>query len=396
MQDWAPGIFVQNGSTTPQLNPDKLDRLEYFIAKLKSKGIYVTIDMFHLYDFKNIPGLGEYAEGYNSPYLLPLLPQALDMWKKIADTWLSHVNPYTGLALKNDPVLVGVSPWNEALLQNMSLSGMKAPLRDYLLQDFNQYLASLGKPTITNFPVSYWDAWGEIKDQLTAYYSNKTINVSNAMRTYLKDQLGINAPIGGLNYLISPNVNYWRDQASDVYETHAYYQFSNQRFTDSIGSGYQYHPLKEPRLSMAFNSATAANYPKDWPTDTHFGTYYPALSFRQPYAEPFLLTEFQDTQPFKGREEVGIFNGAIGAYQGWDMMNRYSFGRDAGDGYNNLKLGAPEEFSIAGEPLAIMSETEASVIFCNEAIQAASPKFVFVWNAHGLATKVQPRKATLM
>lgn len=59
-----------------------------------------------------------------------------------------------------------------------------------------------------------------------------------------------------------------------------------------------------------------------------------------------MLTEFQDTQPIKGREDIGIFNGAVGAYQGWDMMNRYSFGTNIGDAYKNLKLGAPEEFSI--------------------------------------------------
>ncbi|NOU69392.1 cellulase family glycosylhydrolase [Paenibacillus sp. LMG 31461] len=380
MADWAQGIFIQNGSTTPQLNADRLDRLEYFIAKLKSKGIYVTIDIFHLYDFKNIPGLGEYADGTKSPYLLPLLPQALDMWKAIADKWLSHVNPYTGLPLKHDPVLIGVSPWNESLLLNMNLSGMKVPLRDYMLQDFNQYLESIGKPDILSFPGNYWDAAGDMKDQLSAYYSNKTIHVSNAMRTYLKEDLGVKAPIGGLNYIYSPNVNYWRDQASDVYETHAYYQFSNNRFTDSNGSGYQYNPLKEPRLSMAFNSTTIANYPKDWPTDTNFGSYYPALSLRQPYAKPFVLTEFQDTQPVKGREDIGIFNGAVGAYQGWDMMNRYSFGVNIGDAYKNMKLGAPEEFSIVGDPLAIMSEAEAVLLFRNGAIQTASPKFVFVWD----------------
>ncbi|TYP76731.1 cellulase (glycosyl hydrolase family 5) [Paenibacillus methanolicus] len=395
MVSWSQGIFVQNGSTTPQLNPDKLDRLEYFIAKLKSKGIYVAIDLFHLYDFKNIPGLGQYAEGYNSPYLLPIIPAALDMWKAIADTWLSHVNPYTGLPLKNDPVLIGVSPWNEALLPNMSFKDtvMKQDLRDYMLQDFNQYLASQGKPPITSFPpstsiTSYWDAWGDFKDQLSAYYSDKTITVSNAMRAYLKNQLGIKAPIGGLNYLNSPNVNYWRDQASDVFEMHSYYQFSNKRFTDPDGKGgYQYHPLREPRLSMAFNSATAANYPKEWAMDSHFISYYPALSLRQPYAKPFLLTEFQDTQPVKGREDLGIFIGATGAYHGWDMMNRFSFGRDIGDAYNIRRLGAPEEFSIANDPLAIMSETEAALLFRNGAVQAASPKFVFVWDRTGARSK---------
>ncbi|OPH51147.1 hypothetical protein BC351_35415 [Paenibacillus ferrarius] len=107
-------------------------------------------------------------------------------------------------------------------------------------------------------------------------------------------------------------------------------------------------------------------------TDTHFGGYYPGLSLRQPYNKPFLLTEFQDTQPVKGREDVGIFNGAIGAYQGWDMMNRYSFGTNQGDAYKNIKLGAPEQFSIAGDPLAIVSETQASLLFRNDAVQAAN------------------------
>ncbi|WP_261305281.1 cellulase family glycosylhydrolase [Paenibacillus andongensis] len=158
MADWAQGIFVQNKSTTPQLNAARLDSLDYLIAKLKSKGIYITIDIFQLYDFKEIPGLGNYADGAKSAYLLPLLPQALNMWKAIANTWLSHVNPYTELPLKNDPVLIGVSPWNESLLLNMGLSGMTNDLRGYMLEDFNDYLIAHGKSAITSFPSNYWNA----------------------------------------------------------------------------------------------------------------------------------------------------------------------------------------------------------------------------------------------
>lgn len=380
MTNWAPGIFLQNGSTTPQFNEDKLDRLEYFISRLKAKGIYVTIDVFHLYNFKKIPGLGEYAEGDNSAYLLPFLPQALDMWKAIADKWLSHVNPYTGLALKDDPVLIGVSPWNESLLLNMDLNSMKQPFRDYMLQDFNSFLATLDEAPVASIPTSYWNAFGTMYDRLSAYFSGKTITVSKAMRTYLKQQLGIHAPIGGLNFIVSPNVNYWRSAASDVYETHGYYQFVNDRFSENGRSGYKYKPLKMPRLSMVFDPATAANYPKDWATDRHFGSYYPALSLRQPYATPFLLTEFQDTFPAKGREEVGIFNGAIGAYQGWDMMNRFSFGRDVRDGYANLPMGNSEQFSVMSDPFAILSEAEAALLFRTGAVGEAKPKFVFVWD----------------
>ncbi|WP_337103813.1 cellulase family glycosylhydrolase [Paenibacillus sp. YIM B09110] len=380
MTDWAPGIFLQNGSTTPQFNKDKLDRLEYFISRLKANGIYVAIDVFHLYNFSNIPGLGEYAEGDHSPYLLPFLPQALGMWKEIATKWLSHVNPYTGLALKDDPVLVGVSPWNESLLLNMDLNAMKQPFRNYMLKDFNSFLATLGDAPVTSIPSSYWSADGKMFDRLSAYYSKKTITVSNAMRTYLKQRLGIHAPIGGLNFIDSPNVNYWRSAASDVHETHSYYQFVDDRFSENNRSGYTYNPLKDPRLSMAFDPATATNYPKDWATERHYSSYYPALSLRQPYAKPFLLTEFQDTFPAKGREEIGIFNGAIGAYQGWDMMNRFSFGRDISDGYANLPMGNSEQFSITSDPFAILSEAEATLLFRTGAVNEAKPRFVFVWD----------------
>lgn len=401
MADWAPGIFLQNNSASPQFNTDRLDRLEYFISRLKAKGIYVAIDVFQLYDFKNIPGLGEYAESYNSPYLLPFLTQAMDMWKSIANLWLSHVNPYTGLALKDDPVLVGVSPWNESLVQNMRLTSMKAPFRDFLLPDFNQYLAGIGQSPVSQVPNNYWDTSGTMRAWLTSYYSGKTITAANTMRSYLKQELGVKAPIGGLNHMISPNVDYWRDQASDVYENHLYYQFVNDRVTENGKAGYQYRPLKFPRLSMAFDPATIASYPKDWASDRFYNSYYPQLSLRQPYAKPFILTEFQDTFPVKGREETGIFVGAAGAYQGWDMMNRYSFGRDAADAYTSKRLGVPEQFSIVNDPLAVASETEAALLYRTGAVQAGKPQFAIVrdrtWAlTSGAASENEPDIANMM
>ncbi|WP_162341586.1 fibronectin type III domain-containing protein [Paenibacillus paridis] len=401
MADWAPGIFQPN-SPTPQLNSDRLDQVEYLISRLKAHGIYVVIDLFQLYDFKNVPVLGEYAEGYNSAYLLPTLPEAMEMWKEIASVWLTHVNPYTGIALKDDPVLAGVSPWNESLLLNMRLSSMKAKFRTFLMEDFNDFLAdTFGEAPISSISDQYWNESGTIKDRLSAYYSKKTITASNEMRNYLKQELGVEVPVGGLNHIISPNVNYWRNQASDVFETHLYHQFVDKRIDENGKYGFQFRPLKFPRLSMSFDSATNANYPKDWASDRLFGNYYPALSLRQGYETPFLLTEFQDTFPAKGREEAGIFVGATGSFQGWDMLNRYSIGMNVGDAYSNGRLGTPESFSIANDPLAILPEAEGALLFRTGAVQTSEPKFALVWDKtwardKGAASEVEAYIANMM
>ncbi|MDG0809851.1 fibronectin type III domain-containing protein [Cohnella rhizosphaerae] len=401
MGDDAPGVFKLN-SATPQINEDRMDQVEYLISRLKAHGIYVTIDLFQLYDFKNDPSLNIYGSSYNSPYLFPFVPAAVDSWKTIASALLTHVNPYTGLALKNDPVLVGVSPWNESLVLNMNLNSMTSTFRQYLLDDFNEFLDDRGAAPVASMPNSYWSASGTLKDQLSAYYSARTIAAANEMRNYLKNVLQVHAPVGGLNFIYSPNVNFWRDQSSDVYETHMYHQFVTDSAPVNNGQyGFQYNALKYPRLSMTFDAATNASYPPAYAGDTLTGSYYPSLALRQKYDTPFILTEFQDTFPVKGREEVGIFNGAIGAYQGWDMMNRYSFGMNVGDAYANNKLGTPETFSITNDPLAITSETQAALLYRTGAVQASAPKFAIVWDKawvsdKGEASDLETRIANMM
>ncbi|CAK4834037.1 unnamed protein product [Aphanomyces euteiches] len=406
----APGVFKLNstGPAIPQLNEDRMDQVDYFISRLKAHGIYVTIDLFQLYDLTTYPNLSKYiTKDYSSAYLFPFesfAPEAMDAWKTVASALLNHYNPYTNSYLKDEPALVGVSPWNESLVLNMKLSSMTQKFRDDHLADFNKYLGDHGQAPITSslMPNQYWDASGTIKDQLSAYYSEKTITAANEMRDYLKQVIQVHVPVGGLNHIISPNVNFWRDQASDVFETHLYHQFIVNNAPVNNGKyGFEFNPLKYPRLSMSFDAATIASYPKDYASDRLFINYYPSLALKQEYDRPFLLTEFQDTFPAKGREEVGIFNGAIGAYQGWDMMNRYSFGMHAGDAYSNSVMGTPETFSITNDPLAITSETEAALLYRIGAVQASTPKFALVWDkawagGTGAASESEAKIANMM
>ncbi|UKS28913.1 fibronectin type III domain-containing protein [Paenibacillus sp. HWE-109] len=381
MQTWAQGIFEQPTSTTVELNLTKLDRLEYLIAQLKLRGIYVSIDILTFFDMSMVPDLAPYAgNNYASNILVQLMPAAYEVWQSAAQKWLTHINPYTGLALKDDPVLIGVSPWNEGLLANVNLtsSTFKPALRQWLLTDFNQFLSTKNLPAATSFPSNYWAVSGDAQNQLAAYMSDKTLTAYEQMKSYLQNTLSIKVPIGGMNYLDSPLVSSWRTQA-DIYETHMYHALVQTKFSDSSGTGLLYNPLKFPRLSTTFSAATAASYVKSFDTDSPYFYYYPALSLRQQYKKPFALTEFNDGLPVAGREEIGIMTSALGAYQNWDLMNRFEFGGELNG--NELVEDIPygqNWLMIAGDPLGIVSEVESSLLFRNNALQASTPKFVIV------------------
>lgn len=120
MESWQQGIFntpTSSNSTLLSFKASSLDQLDYLFSQLKAKGIYVQMDVFTNFNFSRIPELATYQT--TSGYLLPLTPIAYSFWERSVQMYLSHVNPYTGMALKDDPMVIGICPWNESLLVNL-------------------------------------------------------------------------------------------------------------------------------------------------------------------------------------------------------------------------------------------------------------------------------------
>ncbi|NOU87603.1 DUF1080 domain-containing protein [Paenibacillus sp. LMG 31460] len=381
MYDWGQGIFNKPTSMNVELNTDKLDKLEYLIAQLKQRGIYVKIDGMTFFDMSQIPEIAPYMNrDQASNTLIQLMPSAYQVWQSAVDKWLSHVNPYTQMALKNDPVLIGVSPWNESILSNLNLNDtmFKPELKNWLLTDFNLFLTSKGRMPVSAFPTAYWSVSGDVQNSLAEYLTLKTLTAYDQMKNYLKIQLGVKAPIGGMNMGDAPLEGYWRTHA-DAYETHMYHALVQTKFSDSLGKGFVYNPLKYPRLSSTFSQETATSYKKDFDTDSPFFYYYPTLSLRQQDKKPFELTEFNDGLPVKGREEIGVIASATAAYQNWDVMNRFEYGGevDVRDLIDNVPY-ANNWLKMTGDPLGILSEIEATLLFRSNMLTPSNPTFVIV------------------
>ncbi len=102
-------------------DPVKLDRWDRWFSILKDNGIYMTWSLFYphvitpddgypqeLYD--ELPGHGV---GKSSSGMVAFMPQLQDAEWEWERRLLEHVNPYTGLAYKDDPALAVVEVHNE-------------------------------------------------------------------------------------------------------------------------------------------------------------------------------------------------------------------------------------------------------------------------------------------
>ncbi|MCK4284482.1 MAG: hypothetical protein KAX44_09215, partial [Candidatus Brocadiae bacterium] len=95
-------------STAP--SSERLDQLDYLVAALKKRGIYMTTDIFvsrpvlasEIWDgATGDVGMNDFK------MLVPVNDRAFENWKAFARNLLTHVNPYTGLTYAQDPAM----PW---------------------------------------------------------------------------------------------------------------------------------------------------------------------------------------------------------------------------------------------------------------------------------------------
>jgi hypothetical protein len=137
----VPRGLVKSGDNTRSLDPEQLDREDYFIAELEKRGIYI--------DFNLLVGR-PFAEGDGMHDAKLLLQGAkgtsffdarlIELQKEYAQELLGHLNPYTKLKYTNDPAVAIIEINNE----NAINVGFRAPSTFYeneLIDLYNHWLA---------------------------------------------------------------------------------------------------------------------------------------------------------------------------------------------------------------------------------------------------------------
>lgn len=115
-----PRSLLYGGTTSRQLNMANFDYFDNLISELKKNGIYANINLNVVRAFQKADGIpdADSLQHYTKGFTL-FDPQLIALEKEYAKQLLTHVNPYTGLSLAEDPVMAMVELVNENSLYIM-------------------------------------------------------------------------------------------------------------------------------------------------------------------------------------------------------------------------------------------------------------------------------------
>ena len=117
---WSSNSLFEWNQDTRHLNPETLGRFENMIYHLKQNGIRVNINLHVSREVKEADGIADADSIPDFGKGVSLFdPDILALHKEFAEQLLTHINPYTGLPLAEDPVAAMVEITNENSLYRM-------------------------------------------------------------------------------------------------------------------------------------------------------------------------------------------------------------------------------------------------------------------------------------
>lgn len=330
-----------NAHKSDDIDPAQLDKLDYLMASMKKAGMYYSIDLYTMRRFgaDEIADWNEYVDNPNViKALVPLLPGAFDAWSKLALKWLNHVNPYTGMAMKDDPALLSICPVNEDTITSVWAANAKT--RQLYQERFAQW-------KIDNHQS------GDDKQNFARFLTELRMACNDKLARFFKDN-GINALITGSNWWVTQAQTFTRNQF-DVVDNHEYWDHPSPHYLPS-----RYNQRSDIRESIS----------------------YVMPVFMMPtriFGKPFTVTEWNFCAPNQYRAEAGVMMGAYSALQDWDALYRFAWSHS---GKNITEQQAISGFDMSTDPLTQLTERLATLLFARGDVLPAQKKYVYGVTMH--------------
>lgn len=300
--EWATSnifAFRRTGrmTSTRQLDPESLDRMDYLVYCLKQQGIYVYLDMMTYRKFKADDGVALVQELKDSAKPFSTVNQRLiDLQKEFCTQLWTHVNPYTGLAYKDDPVFVLTEITNEAdlITNNCDIPAGK-PGHAYSME-----IRELFRDWLTEKGLSYdWENCNMSKQvQLILDFK---IELTRAYYRQMYDHLraiGVKIPITGTNWNKWPGLIPCQ-QDMDFTDTHIYYH-----------RDWDWGVEEQVCANVRINGQTSI---------------MDKQSAMKLSGKPLFISEWDMPWPNSYRAEAPIYYAAICALQGWSGMAVHTY-----------------------------------------------------------------------
>ncbi len=317
----------KNPSTA--VDPVQEDILDYLIDCMKRRGIYLTIDLYVARvifpnEIAGIPNALQHAY----KMLVHLHEPSLENWKRWADRILGHTNRYTGLALKDEPALYGIS----------------------LINEDTPYHQIKNFPGVSALYQKSFEAWKESnpasgrgeEDLFRIFVTETYIASYKRMMAYLKS-IGVKQPLTGVNFMEHQFQAFIRTEL-DYVDEHYYFDHPHLTGEDPYGPAKVHGKPNEK-----------------WDADN------PRYAFStRVFGKPFTLSEWNQVYPNPSRASSGPIMAAYALLQDWDGLLRFKYAANPysmDKGVNVPHSYTGEVFAISVDPVNLLSDKIGILLF---------------------------------
>ena len=291
---------------TSKFDPESMDRLDYLVYCLKQEGIYIYMDFLCYRRFRSGDGVE------NTLYLREAAKSNCDfdehlikLQRQYQKMFLEHVNPYTGLAYKDEPCIAMAELVNECMLFNAREQAKYEPFNTELWDLYRNFAKSKGSE------VKYED-WDFSKDTplLREFICETEMKYYRESIAFLRS-IGAKFPINGTNWPIDKATPYCNAIAADYTDNHSYFcdwsQVDQRKF------------VNQSIMKVPLNTAQK-------------------LGMMAVKDKPLFISEWDAPWPNAYRADATLYLAAIGAFQNW-----------AGFTIHTYRYGTSEDPAITGK-----------------------------------------------
>lgn len=333
-------LLTLNQKKSTDLDPVRLDELDYLVAALKKRGVYITLDFFTLRPVpkSELQGVEPALIREDIKLLTYVNDSVRDNMYTFAANLMNHVNPYTGLAWKDDPAIAHISLLNENTL--FDLLNLFPESRRQYEQAFRESPA--GKK-------HYASAEMEERARRT-FYSEIFKKGFQDFRTYLR-KLGVRVPMTDFN-CGNTGLIYPIRETYDYVDNHFY--FDHPVFLgNNWGLPYQISNRSSMRTMVEPLPETASS---------------------RIFGKPFTVTEWNFCFPNSYAVEGAFLTGAYAALQDWSGLYRFVYN----DKKENIQGAGAFEltmFNVVDDPIRMLSERAGVCFFRRGDVRVADAAF---------------------
>lgn len=369
------GLIRGDVNNSREINPERMERLDYWFAQLKKNGIYVNFNLNVGRVFKSGDGVPDVDLINNAKAFTYFGSELVALQKEYAKQLLGHTNQYTGLRYADDPAVMTVEVvnensvlefWMRNWLRGERVKGganyqldMTPHYQALLVDKYNSWLAKNRTPAqvaelhrlagvTADKPVPFMrrgdhpDAPRLRLDAELAFLTQVEIDFHADMKHFLKDELGVKSPVVPMadhTYFIANQPLMRTALKGDIVDAHVYWQHP------AIYGRRNEPMVNSPELSIIQKLARSTAVGK-----------------------PFTVSEVNHPFPSEYGSEMIPILASYAALQDWDGIFFYTFETKIS---GEWKPAIADHFDMTLDPVKMAQMPAGAMIFLRGDVSAA-------------------------